>query len=79
MTDDRNDDVKVERNHPQTRKGEEDARGSAEWNDDVVKPERGEHSPTVDELADEAEAVRREAVGDDKPSDDLGSDKASDE
>ena len=28
----------VERDHPQTRKGEDDARGSANWNEDVVLP-----------------------------------------
>ena len=33
------DGVKIERDHPQTRKGEEDARGSAEWNEDVIDPE----------------------------------------
>lgn len=36
---DGHDDVMVERNHPQTRKGEPDARGSSEWRDDVVPPE----------------------------------------
>ena len=41
MTDnDKNDGgVTIERDHPQTRKGEDDARGSAQWNEDVVKPE----------------------------------------
>lgn len=40
MTNDENSDGKmIERDHPQTRKGEPDARGSAEWNEDVVKPE----------------------------------------
>lgn len=75
-----NDDIKVERDHPQTRKGEEDARGSAEWNEDVVKPERERGSHTAHELADEAEETRRDAVGEDKASHAFGSgDKASDE
>ena len=33
------DGVTVERDHPQTRKGESDARGSAEWNEDVIDPD----------------------------------------
>jgi hypothetical protein len=35
---DRHDDVMVERDHPQTRKGEPDARGSSKWREDVVLP-----------------------------------------
>ena len=31
--------VTVERDHPQTRKGESDARGSAEWNENVIDPD----------------------------------------
>jgi hypothetical protein len=100
MDEDKHDDVMIERDHPQTRKGEPDARGSAEWREDVVDPENsGERSEeqraeqgdqpiwktgeeedarehalnaekrgsgeteTVAELADEAEAVRKQAVG----------------
>ena len=78
--DDRNDGIKVERDHPQTRKGEEDARGSAEWNEDVVKPERERGAHTVDELSDDAEETRREAVGEERASHAFGSgDKAAPE
>jgi hypothetical protein len=81
---DGHDDVMVERNHPQTRKGEPDARGSSEWRDDVV-PRKGERDEgrdepgrNVGELAEDAEATRRQAVGEGK-SDSLGGDKAGGE
>jgi hypothetical protein len=81
---DRPDDVMVERDHPQTRKGEPDARGSSEWREDVVPPggEKSddgarEGSTHVSELAEEAEKTRRQALGD-KASGALG-DKASSE
>lgn len=85
--DDRRDDTKVERDHPQTRKAEDDARGSARWNEDIVpaSDERGSgeglgtDSPTVTEQSEEAESVRREAVGEESARDAFGGDKAAPE
>ena len=37
--DDKPQEISIERDHPQTRKGESDARGSAQWNEDVIDPE----------------------------------------
>jgi hypothetical protein len=86
------DDVMVERDHPQTRKGEPDARGSSEWREDVIPPsdnQSGEQrdegsdgrneSRHVSDLAEEAERTRRQALGDDKSSRALGGDKARSE
>lgn len=92
MTSDENpDDVKVERDHPQTRKTEPDARGSSKWREDVVPPEgereEGAEQATdreigqeplggpVGALAKEAEGVRRQAVGEEKARSAFGSDK----
>jgi hypothetical protein len=44
--DDRRDDMKTERDHPQTRKGEPDARGSSAWRDDGKPPEPDEATGT---------------------------------
>jgi hypothetical protein len=80
--DDKHDDVMIERDHPQTRKGEPDARGSSEWREDVVPPagkgdEEGQ-GQKVSELADEAESTRRQGLGEDSRNS-LGGDKASSE
>ena len=86
--DERRDDTKVERDHPQTRKAEDDARGSAMWNEDVVPAgddergpgeDEGSDSPTVTEQSEKAESVRREAVGEDSARDAFGGDKAAPE
>lgn len=80
-SDEKPDEVKVERDHPQTRKAEPDARGSSQWREDVEPPsekkerEEGRHSPNVDDLAKEAEAVRRKAVGEERARNAFGSDK----
>lgn len=64
-----NDDVKVERDHPQTRKAEDDARGSARWNDDVVAPEglderEGEQDRSGRDGNDEVRGQAAESSGD---------------
>lgn len=59
--DDRRDGTTVERDHPQTRKGESDARGSAEWNEDVVKPEADEERSARDAAAATAGATEEGA------------------
>ena len=41
-TADKQKEVKTERDHPQTRKGESDARGSSKWREDVVPPDEDE-------------------------------------
>lgn len=73
--DEKRDETMIAEDHPQTRKAEPNARGSAAWNEDVVKP----GTPTVEELAEQAEETRRKAVGDGAARDSLGSDKASGE
>ena len=87
MTNDdrRDDDTRIERDHPQTRKGETDARGSSECRDDVEPPEgerkagEDKERSTVSELAEEAEEVREEAVGENHARNAFGSDKAAPE
>lgn len=83
-TDKRNDGKMVEEDHPQTRHAEPNARGSSQWNEDVVptEGERGEEdsdNPTVSELADEAAETRRKAIGADSPEHAFGSATAADE
>lgn len=82
---DRRDGKMIEEDHPQTRHAEPNARGSSQWNEDVVPPpdEEGERKDaekeTVSELAEEAAETRREAVGDDRARNAFGSGNAADE
>ena len=55
MRNDKRDGIKVERDHPQTRKGEPDARGSAAYRDDVV-PAEGEEERDREAGSDQLDA-----------------------
>lgn len=85
MSSDRSDGKMIEEDHPQTRDAEPNARGSSQWNEDVVLPpdERSDRKDrekkTVAELAEEAAETRREAIDADSPRRAFGSDKASGE
>jgi len=48
------DDTKIERDHVQTRKAEDDARGSANWNEDVILP------PSDEEREGRRQKINRE-------------------
>lgn len=80
-SDEKPDDVNVERDHPQRRKAEPDARGPSQRREGGERPsekkgrEEGRHSPNVADLAKEAEAVRRKAVGEERARNAFGSDR----
>ena len=82
---DRRDGKMIEEDHPQTRHAEPNARGSSEWNEDVIPPadkdggRKDAETATVSELAEEAAETRREAVDLDGPRDKFGNDKAATE